>query len=683
MATAKPWARMRNMDNIADTVSKLLQGCSSSEVEIEARIRKQLVNKDSQHRLVDGLGAQWKTDEYEERKRISKSSRRCAYRQRDGTHNSLTVCKSSIAKEDANDEWCTLHVSAEVPTHSMHNALASVEPIYVTRLRAEVEGHYIDVIFDNNDYRVEVEVCNARDFNLESTLAVVRRVCALLQGSGSFVGYYDWFTVVHVAKTPFGPFCIHSGGYQKPRTMTAGSVLEIAADVNCWLATPKIDGERRFVVAIDDRVFSVGLARDVMHEGSVSGNRGVSILDCEYTKNDKVYHIFDAVVVDGAYLPDSQNLHERLVTAEWLCSMMSDNLRHRIEVKEYCPFDSFDKLCALHDRFEKDHMGAVDGIVFVSTAESYMQNVYKWKQCSTIDLMVTEDGNLITCDKYVVNHPIEGAEVSPGIWEFDYDRHTKTLHPKRPRPDKPQANSRKIVEINMHRAVPGSIFSGVGCYLMRKYHNRVKVDMIKCANDVNAVIMDIGTGQGGDMDKWCRARAVYCIEPSTNATAEMSARFSAIRRPMPYINVISVPLRELSAECIDKKVDIFTAFFCMNLFKNEDWETLSRVIMEKGSSKCRLLAIAITAPRDHKGRCFSIDMAGPSAYKISIHGTRILDIREIAVKPAALTKAMENCGMKLMKSGRLNNDNFMTKEERALSAMYEMFVFKKRTGARV
>lgn len=264
------------MDDTADVVRKLLRRCSRPEVEVEARIRRHLVDKGSQQLLIDGLGREWKTDTYVERRKISKSSRRCAYRQRSYAVGATeTICKSSIAREDANNAWCTLHVSVEVPAPSMSGFLASVEPASITRHRAELEGHYVDIVYDGSEYRVEVEVCDAGDFNTEHTLSVVRQVCALLQGSAVFVGYYDWHTVVHATKTWYGAFCIDMRHYQKPLTMTIKEMLDVGASGG-WAVTPKVDGDRRFVVAIDDRVFSVGLMRDVRSEGTMPDNKGCS-----------------------------------------------------------------------------------------------------------------------------------------------------------------------------------------------------------------------------------------------------------------------------------------------------------------------------------------------------------------------------------------------------------------------
>ena len=678
------------MDNIVNTVNKLLKVCKVSEVEIEARIRKQLVSKESQLLLINNLGVEWDTEVYTEKRRISKSNRRCAYRQR----NSLTICKSSIAREDINDVWCALHVSVETPTPSMSSVLTGVVPITVTRQRAKLKGHYIDVVYDEGQgYRVEVEVCDSKNFDPESVLHVIKRVCAVLQGSKEFVGYYDWFTVVHITRMSFGPFCIDSGNYQKPRTMTMTSLLELA-NADKWLVTPKVDGERRFVVGIDERVYSVGLLNDVRFEGAISDNEGIFVLDCEYAhdtnpsggaplragtrakegKSSEVYHVFDAIVKNGEYLGQRESLQDRLEIARELLDSMPGDLRAHVSIKKYHLFDSFDKLCNLYNEFRSSDRYKIDGMIFANKAEGYMQQVPKWKPQNTVDLMFTKNKVLMTCDGYTIdNIPVATADICEGIWEFSYNETENVLRPERPRPDKPQANSKKIVETNIFHAIPESVFSGVGCYLMRKYHNRVKRRMIKNANDRDAVILDVGTGQGGDVDKWKRVKCVYCIEPTWRSSNEMLRRYGESEK----VEIINKCLRDLDHDLITNRVDVFTVFFCMNQFEDADWASLQKLITSKGSRKCRLLAIAMTAPKTYRGKCFEIKMRDEERYNIDICSTRISDINEKVVNSAKLTKMMDRCGMKLVKQERLDSNDFMTREERMLSSMYESFVYNK------
>lgn len=220
------------MDEIVSVTRKLLSACRPEEVEVEARVRRQLVSRHSVQLLIDSLD-DWQVIKYSEKRKISKHNRKCTYRSRTtaddrqslpnsvatspfGSDCSVTICKSSISREDVNDMWCAVHISVETQVPSMQRALDAVEPVLVTRHRATVDGHYVDVVM-SDELRVEVEARNAVNFEPDEMLRVVKRVCAALQGNKLFIGYYDWKTVMHVANTAFGPFCIEKSSTRNPR----------------------------------------------------------------------------------------------------------------------------------------------------------------------------------------------------------------------------------------------------------------------------------------------------------------------------------------------------------------------------------------------------------------------------------------------------------------------------------
>lgn len=673
------------MDDIVIATNKLLRICSPNEVEIEARIRRQLINKYTVKGLIDNIGVQWDITQYSEKRKISKHNRKCTYRQR----NQHTICKSSIIKADINDIWCTVHVSIETNVPYMLSTLNLVTPILVTRYRTVINDHYIDIIYsDQDDIRVEVEVCNSQDFVPSALLNVVEYVCTLLQGNNillssgmtKFVKYYDWKMMVHVANAVFGPFCIEKKQYQKPSTLTINVLLNIADNMDKWAVTPKVDGIRKFLICANGKVFSIGMIKDVAYEGE-SQLLDITIIDCESV--NQTFYIFDVPVYKGVYCGNN-NFDERMVTVEEVHNILSPSIQ--TQIKEYKKFDSFDKLCKLYETFENNY--TMDGIIFANINRGYMQQVAKWKIHSTVDLEIRENNTIFTCDGYMFD--IECTDLpdnSDGIWElayyepYNFNEQGKFVA-KRQRYDKPQANSKRIAFKNIYNSVPGTLFTGHGFYLMRKYHNMIKKHLIKNANDAGAIIMDIGTGQGGDVRKWSRASKVYCIEPDADSIREMHQRWGDMlggkENMHVNITIIASRLADIDIQQIDKKIDIFTAFFCMNQWLDDDWKMLEKAINTKGSKKCRLLVIAMTDPREHKSENLEIKIFGPRLenYNIKIHGTRIMNINEKAVSASYITKLASKCGLKLVKQERLNYD-FMTKDERRLSAMYTSLVYHK------
>ncbi len=649
-------------------VSKLLKACEASEIEIEARIRKQIVNKHSVQRLINAH-TEWKIAEYSERKKIAKHNRKCTYRSRvEGQHQEV-ICKSSIAKYDVNDAWCTVHVSVETAVPSMMHALDAVPETTVTRYRTVIEGHYVDVVVD--DPRVEVEACDAGTFDPDAMLRVVRCVCATLQGNAKFLGYYDWKTVMHVSGTAFGPFCIDKKRYQKPRTMAVDVLFRIGGDPGSWAVTPKVDGVRKFIVAFNGRVFSLGVADDVALEGVCDGLAGITVLDCELA--DGVFYAFDVPVYQSEYCGGMV-----LCDREDIMEAAMKNMDINVRAKPYAMFSSFDGLHRVYERFVCEY--AMDGLIFVRPNEGYMQTVAKWKTYSTVDLEA-RSGSLYTCDEWKVN--LEHTELPSdafGVWEFSLvslpaSSRAGTLTAIRARPDKPQANSRHIVQKNLFSSVPGTIFTGEGFYIMRKYHNMVKRRVISDAKDVKARFLDIGTGQGGDLAKWSRAASVFCVEPNAESVSEMLDRCGPKLRSK--VSIFNGRLADLDHDLVSGKIDIFTAFFCMNQWLPDDWEILKNTVLQKGSKNCRLLAIALTYPKEHRSGNLEVTMRGSGKYNIKMHGTRIMDIDETVVLPKDLTKLMKSCGLRLAKEEVLDGNDFMTRDERRLSSMYTLFVYSK------
>ena len=685
------------MDEVTDAVRKLLPACRPDEIEVEARIRRQLVSRHSVQLLI-GAFDDWEITTYTERRKISKHNRKCTYRSRvfgDGT--SETICKSSISREDMNDAWCAVHVSVEASIPTMQRALDAVEPVSVTRHRKTVDGHHVDVSRVDSDFRVEVEVSDVTDIKKDIFLRVVDVVCAALQGNDIRVGYYDWKTVTHVSGASFDPFCIDKKKFQKPRTMTADVLYQVSKNPEEWIVTPKVDGVRRFLLLFNGLVYSVGTAKDVTFEcinrsqiGSAASPSATSeglgrehdpcILDCEFARG--TYYAFDMPVLHGEYCK-FMNIEERLSKMDGVISDLhsgskaspSEDVTLNVIPKPYESFSSFDKLSTLYDVFLSQDID-VDGLIFYRKTGGYMQAVPKWKVHSTVDLSVTGDGKLMTCDGHEVKVRHTGLpEDGFGVWEFAFDRGSQCLVAKRPRPDKPQANSAHIVEKNMYNSVPGTIFTGQGFYLMRKYHNRVKRWAITQARDAGATLFDIGTGQGGDLGKWKKTSKVFCVEPDIESMNEMWSRCDDDMSSK--ITAINAYLSDVTADRIDRKIDIVSAFFCMNQWSEYDWKALEKIIVNRGSKKCRLLAIAMTSPKEHKSDNLEIHMTGDDKYNIKMYGTRIMDIDEVAVRPDRVKKKLEKCGMKMTTQDTLDTDDFMTHEERKLSSMYTLFTFHK------
>ena len=80
------------------------------------------------------------------------------------------------------------------------------------------------------------------------------------------------------------------------------------------------------------------------------------------------------------------------------------------------------------------------------------------------------------------------------------------------RKDKPTSNSINTfnsVLLASFQKVNVNLFSEVSNILMKKYHNIVKQNILK---NYKGKLLDIGSGNGGDIHKWKHFRKIVCVE---------------------------------------------------------------------------------------------------------------------------------------------------------------------------
>jgi hypothetical protein len=693
---------------------------------------------------------------YTEYRDISKYNRQVTYRQRDysPTHKEL-ICKSSLAREEIFDQWFSLNVSMEVSMGSM--VKNQVKGVQVERYRTRKDDMYIDIVFEFADFpqdnpkqgqrdnpkqgqrekrsRIEVEAVDTAHFIFEHMCDTVSWVCKIIQDSPLTVSRLDWITVKHVTNTQYQDFCINKGRFQKPRTMMytdlVSKQLKIMSDQ--WGVTPKIDGIRNFMVIIYDKVYFVDIKLDIRWVGNCEPlpiEKDVIIVDGEYVADH--YYVIDLIVYNGQYIGNMKYNNRRELAEDivhnYKISLKPFGENYRISTK---PMEIVKTFTNVQMRYKEwIYKYKMDGLVFVKLDLGYMQVPVKWKKQTTVDLcyipgttprLETRDGRVVSEErqwdepnKYKhslaaspFGGPNLGRQTASGgeIWEYFLSGDGK-LVPLICRPDKPGANSSKIYDINILHALPGTIFTGEGCYLMRRNHNEIKERVLK--NSLNLppfggqntqrvqgnerkskILLDIGTGQGGDIVKWMKAKVqrVYCIEPEQTAIKEMWRRYNSKKLNYDLI-VFEGFLRNAQVEQYEESIDLFTAFFCANAWDDNDWSKLAQIVDKKGAPNCRLLIIALTDPKPGENQCYKLEMVQNEplsdrqennlTYKITLKGTRIKELTEKVVTRKTIDRLCNDCNIKLHDEQRLDDANVLqTKEELAISSMYTLYEFFK------
>ena len=106
---------------------------------------------------------------------------------------------------------------------------------------------------------------------------------------------------------------------------------------------------------------------------------------------------------------------------------------------------------------------------------------------------------------------LRGLEATT-IVEFRWDG--SKLIPMLIRSDKPYPNDIRVVADiwrNIEDPIELSTLLGTDIRLMRKYHNRIKRNLL--ANR-SGLLLDLGSGIGGDVNKWDNFEKIICVEPS-------------------------------------------------------------------------------------------------------------------------------------------------------------------------
>lgn len=650
------------MATIETITEQLLQYCLPEEVEIEARFSGNIITTASINRLLNNRNITWKKSNHNERRLTSINNNTCTYRQRDED----IICKSFIYKEILYDLWCSMFVNTEKNIPSMRNKLQQIEPVKITRYSGQFKGHQIDITYDdiNTIPRLEIEVLDSTIFTIENTKVVIVEVCKILQDSENFMGQYMWRTIFHIEKRQ-----IIDRKYQKPVTMSIREFYDIQYNIKDWVVTAKVDGVRRFIIIYGNTIYSSDIQGFTKLEYKMHNVTDTpTILDAEYVEKDNIFYIFDIIMFNGR---DCMNM-SFYYRMKLLNNIEITNIQN-MHIKKYHTFKSFNDLTQIYNKMGKTYI--IDGLIFVNTKKPYLQSVPKWKMNTTVDLkIVTENQTrkLITSDNHQID--IQWDDKYPtenGIWEFKYTN--KTLIPIKNRYDKPTANSKLIVKRNILTAIPGTIFVGTGCYLMRKYHNRVKNRMLQNIRTDMSILVDIGTGQGGDYTKWSNISEVYCIEPSLTAIEEMNKRIKSDTR----IKIMNKLIRDIDIDDIPNNINVFTAFFCTNLFVKQDWSKFFELINKKSSKTCIVLIIALTNPKENDNKVFSLKMTTENTYNISLYETRIIDIDEYVVPIDDLTRVMGEYGLTKTLEQPLNRNMFMSENEKMLSSMYTQIIFKR------
>jgi hypothetical protein len=660
-------------------------------VEVEARVKGPIVREDTAKRLLRTYNMSDKIEYVEQRNKANSGAQTVVYRCINGGN---IVRKTKIKSTKCYNEWVSIVISTEVDMDN-NDMLAEKHFVETTKTRYSRLLYHdtlrLDVTHLHGDdtYQVEVEVLYY--FSEEEFAKCIRDVVEVLQDSPLYIsrkkfdavrcivggeGYYFSNTATinkkgSIEVDRITDFSIYHGKYQKPVTLTKKRLRDIFhGEV---YMTPKLDGVRRFIIAFNGMVYDMD--PEHMHVRLLSNESPYhdpfpSIVDTEFVLG--TYNIFDMCAFKGWYV-GNEDLGSRLEYAEkW---MESFSYMGNCVIKEYEKLQDnpIEQINDFHQRYLNGTF-PIDGIIFVKSEKMYTDRVIKWKDHVTIDLIMYEDGQV---DERVVVNTIEGSSDGAGVYELEVlkvlasvDGPKLDLKVLRFRDDKKKPNSSNVIINNVDGFELRDIWNGYACVLMRRYHNAVKRKMLALAR--GCTILDIGTGQGGDVSKWDNARKVYCVEPSDKAVIELKERLlvAGMKKQVKVIHCAASNIKKIYKKV--KRVDVMTLFFTINLFLQEDLDALVEIVDKYQPTHIMGTFLDKGLIRYGESPCYEITPKDAQRYRIRLPGTRI-DQEEYLFG----LHQLHFKGYKLVSSRPLDNGKLMSTNERELSKMFRAFHFRK------
>lgn len=291
-----------------------------------------------------------------------------------------------------------------------------------------------------------------------------------------------------------------------------------------------------------------------------------------------------------------------------------------------------------------------------------------------------------------------GETVVEFEWDFDKERYT----PIRIRYDKPFPNGAEVADDNYRQLMQGMSLEDVvdeNTKFLRKYHNVIKrnlfrdsVNMSKASTDKDLVLLDIGSGRGGDVSKWFPGfDKVFAVEPNKEHIVELERRvknFGAGDK-VKIINSGGEDYNTITKEMGGVKADVVAFMLSLSFFwkSKENLQDLGRTV--KNNLKEGGMVIFLTINGDaidelrnpkfgngppieklslHGGVIvFDFEPKEDGAYKIKFSKTIVEEQEEYKVYISELAEVL---GMRLRSHEKADKEDFLPKSSLQMTELY-------------
>ena len=301
-------------------------------------------------------------------------------------------------------------------------------------------------------------------------------------------------------------------------------------------------------------------------------------------------------------------------------------------------------------------------------------------------------------------HPLTLDLPNNTIVEYGWDYDENLFVPKRVRHDKIKPNTIDIAEdvwSDIQKPLDKETMIGQTLTLMRRYHNRIKTNLIQSVfklnpNKKDLTLLDIGSGRGGDVAKWRKFSKIVAVEPNPEHIVELKKRLDTYQLT-DRVRIVNAGGQDIELinkhvkEFIGDRVDVVSMMLSMSFF----WQNQSMVHRLVNTITSNIKPdgniIFLTIDGDLVEQTFEPAMdTGPALTKleltqatliykgdripkeldIHIEGTIVEDQTEWLVRIADLILPLRKFGFGFIERERADKEKFLTEEEITLTQMY-------------
>jgi len=516
----------------------------------------------------------------------------------DGVRDRDGICEKKSVLTNTIFHFASIHTSSEVIQKVSTQIVSESEQLRYSKTIGNIR---IDITIGIKS-RIEIEALDIYDDNIAQRMFIIYS-----KYKTKYFGIIEPLEYNRIKLTNI-PFL-------KPKN------ISFILDYNNKYVTYKADGQRKLLLGTEEGLYSFDTVNNVK---KISNKSYDFILDTEYL-NGK-YLIFD-IISEGNIKQRMDKIKQLIPTLDISCSL-----------KEYFRIKS---KTSLQEFWKNRPLKKIDGLIIINNTKHYKtSNPLKWKENFTVDLLNPPS---IICDLNVEQLSIKNIVL-------EYKKEGNNLVIVKTRPDRIKGNPLIIVKSCLNYV---DYLIDDNMLTMRKLHNRMKSRMIKMSIKYGSkLLLDIGTGAGGDINKWKNFDEITSVEPDFGT-------FRQRNKNIPLnINMIEKKLHKVDS---DIRCDTINLFFVLTLFNDKDFEKLYQII--KKQKKIRVNILFYDGSETVVNNLFSVIKLNNNNNLINIKDSNVIDIVENIITKESIVAKLKSLNMNIKISKYLKKEECLSHTE--------------------